>query len=119
MGGSKPPLISALARALRIVFENLKEDTLFILSANLSINNGEKQAQQEAQLCVELLKKKNACAFKEHMKKGSISVCGGGIAASFLESGLASDLNVKLLSPLVNTLGDDGKFVYYGALSFE
>ncbi|MDR1901151.1 MAG: AmmeMemoRadiSam system protein B [Treponema sp.] len=120
MGGSRPALISGLAHALRIVFEGLKEDTLFILSVNLAINNSEEQALQEALLCMELIGKKNAEIFKDHLGKGSISVCGGGIAASFLESGLASDLSVRLLSdPLIKTLGDDGNFVYYGALSFE
>jgi AmmeMemoRadiSam system protein B len=118
--GSRPSLISGLARALRVVFESIREKTLFVLSTNLAAKNSGEKALEEAEKCAGLIIEKNTAGFEEAFKNGSISPCGGTIAASFLESGLAADAAVKQLSfPLVKALDEQNNCIYYGAFSFE
>ncbi|MDR2403655.1 MAG: AmmeMemoRadiSam system protein B [Spirochaetaceae bacterium] len=120
LGGSRPILISALARSLFIVFKSRMEDTLFVISANISKNNDEKKALDQAGECIRLLEENNAEAFNAALRDGRINPCGGGALAALLESGLLAGRPGKLVSgSLVKARGEEDKTVYYGGVSFE
>jgi AmmeMemoRadiSam system protein B len=120
MRGSRPSLVSGLARSLRIVFDSLKEETLFVLSMNLSSDKSENEAVSRAEKCASLIRKNDFQGFEDALEKTGISPSGGQLAASFMESGLAADKTVRLLSDHWTTAKDeDSSFICYGALSFE
>jgi AmmeMemoRadiSam system protein B len=119
MGGSRPLLISALAQALRFVFEPLMGDTLLAVSCNLSMNNDEERARVQAEECVRLLLEKDSPRFSAGVQDGRISACGGPLAASLLESGLTAGLESSFVSDsLIQAKGEENKTVFYGAISF-
>jgi AmmeMemoRadiSam system protein B len=120
MGKGDDVSISALARVLRIVFEPLMEDTLLVVSCNLSMNNNEALARVQAEECVRLLLEKNSAAFSAGVLGGKLSACGGALAAGLLESGLVDKLEARFVSePLICAKGEENKTVYYGAVSYS
>jgi AmmeMemoRadiSam system protein B len=120
MGNSRPILISTLARALRLVFEPVMEDTLLVVSCNLSMNNNEELARIQAEDCVRLLMRKKSTEFSAGIRNGRISACGGALAASLLESGLVDRLEASFMpGTLIRAKGEENKTVYYGAISYE
>jgi AmmeMemoRadiSam system protein B len=119
MEGTRPALISVLARALRLVLEPVMRESLIVVSCNLAMNSDGKQALQEAEECVRLLRDKDAEAFASGLKNGRISACGGGLIAGLLECGLVSDLAAGVISrPIVTSRDEKNRTVYYGALSY-
>jgi AmmeMemoRadiSam system protein B len=120
MGNSRQILISTLARALQLVFEPVIEDTLLVVSCNLSMNNNEELARIQAEDCVRLLLGKKTAEFSAGIQTGRISACGGALAASLLESGLVDRLEASFVSEaLIHAKGEENKTVYYGAISYE
>jgi AmmeMemoRadiSam system protein B len=120
MGSPRPSLISCLAKAMRIVFEPIMEETLLVISCNLSKNGSETQARLQAEECVRLVIENKTGEFISGLFNGRVSACGGALAASLLESGLVKDKQPRIVSgPLVKTMEENGQTVYYGALSFE
>ncbi|MDR2101999.1 MAG: AmmeMemoRadiSam system protein B [Treponema sp.] len=120
MGSSRHTLISALARALRIVLEPRIKELLLVVSCNLSKNKDKICSRLQAEECIRLLQAGEPEKFISGMDSGRISPCGGALAASVLESGLFPDKAVRLVSgPLLCTQGENNQIVYYGALSFE
>jgi AmmeMemoRadiSam system protein B len=118
MGSSRPALVSTLARALYLVFEPLLEDTLLVVSANLSVNPDEEASRTQAEECVRLLETGEPLG--PELYDGRLSVCGGAALAALLESGLLAGKPGKLVSgPLVQTKGEGSKTVYYGGFSFD
>jgi AmmeMemoRadiSam system protein B len=119
MGGTDQRCISALAQALRIVVEPIMEDTLLVVSCNLSMNNDEAAARIQAEECVRLLLEKDSAQFSAGVQNGRISACGGGLAASLLKSGLVDNLEARFSSgTLIHAKGEENKTVYYGAISY-
>jgi AmmeMemoRadiSam system protein B len=120
MGGSQPRLISALGRALGVVFEPFPENVLFVVSANLSLNQDEGLSLFQAETCVRLLTEKNNREFTEGLYNGRVSACGGSLIAALLESGLLDTKTAALVSgPLVKAEGDRGQTTFYGAIAFN
>jgi AmmeMemoRadiSam system protein B len=120
MGSSRYTLISALARALRIVLEHRMEKLLLVISCNLSKDKDEIRSRLQAEECIRLLQEGEPEKFISGIYDGRISACGGALVAGVLESGLLSDTLVRLLSgPLVCAEEADGQIICYGALSFE
>jgi AmmeMemoRadiSam system protein B len=120
LGGSRPVLISALARALHIVFKNRLSDTLFVVSANLSKNADAEASRTQAEECIRILEANDAKGFGGGLYDGRLSVCGGGAAAALLQSGLLESKTGRLISgPLLKTRGEGNNTVYYGGISFE
>jgi AmmeMemoRadiSam system protein B len=119
MGGEDGMLISALAQALRIVVEPIMEDTLLVVSCNLSMNSDEALARIQAEECVRLLLEKDAAQFSAGIQNGKISACGRGPAAGLLKSGLVDNLEARFTSgALIHAKGEENKTVYYGAVSY-
>ncbi|GHU15216.1 hypothetical protein FACS1894163_01160 [Spirochaetia bacterium] len=120
MGGVRPPLVGALARALEIAAAPIMEKSLCVVSCNVAMNTNKETARAQAEECVKLLLGKDAAAFCAGLNEGRLTSCGGGLAASLLESGLAADREAHLVSrPLISARGEEDKTVYYGALAYE
>jgi AmmeMemoRadiSam system protein B len=119
MGGVRPALMSALARALRIVFEPVLDTTLLVVSVNLSVNANPPAALIQAETCARHLENRAAEDFTRDLTEGSITPCGGGMAAVLLQSGLLEGKTGTLLTrPLVCAFGEENKAVYYGAVAY-
>jgi AmmeMemoRadiSam system protein B len=119
MGVPRPSLVSALARALRIVFEPLLENTLFVISANLSKNHDGDLSRRQAEECIRLLQENDLPGFNAGIYNGALSICSGAMAAALLESGLLRGASPRLVSgPLVQTRADNDMIVHYGGLVF-
>lgn len=119
MGGSRRPLIKALARALEIMTPVMKK-SLCVVSCNVGMNSSPETARIQAEECIRLLMEKDAPGFSAGLSDGRISACGGALAASLLESGLVANREAHLVSnPLISARDEENKTVYYGALSYE
>jgi AmmeMemoRadiSam system protein B len=124
MAGGRSSQISSLARALRIVFEPILDSTLLVVSANLSKDQDPEASRSQAETCARLLENASASASGEQfiagLSNGRLSTCGGGAVAALLQSGLLEGKTTKLLTkPLMKTIGEDNKTIYYGGFSFE
>jgi AmmeMemoRadiSam system protein B len=128
--GSKPgasclALISALAQALKLIFESRLDSTLFVVSANVSSYSDknyddEKNALSGAEACVRMLTEKRTEDFLRAVNRGEINSCGSPSAAALLESGLLENRQGKLIpGSLIKTRGEDSKTVYYSGIFFE
>jgi AmmeMemoRadiSam system protein B len=119
MGGTRPSLISALGRSLRLVLEPILKECLIVVSCNFAMDSSRQRAFRQAGDCVRLLLEKSAEDFGKGLRDGKISACGGGLIAGFLESGIASDLEAKVVSrPVEKSKDEKDRIVYYGALSY-
>ncbi|MDR2028349.1 MAG: AmmeMemoRadiSam system protein B [Treponema sp.] len=119
MGSSRISLVSALARALHIVFEPLMDQVLFVVSSNLSKNRDENIALIQARECIRLLEENETGKFVSGMYDGRISACGASLIAALLESGILNNREVRLLTePMGKAYEDGGQTVYYGGVSF-
>jgi AmmeMemoRadiSam system protein B len=120
MGGRQPRLISALARALRIILEPIMANTLLAVSANIAIHGDERTARRGAETCIRLLEENRGDEFIAGVYDGRISSCGGALIASLLESGLMDGKTARLVagSP-VSAQGEWGDFTCYAGIAFE
>jgi AmmeMemoRadiSam system protein B len=120
MGGTQPRLISALARALRIVLEPLMSGTLLVVSSNLAIHDDAETARRDAETYIQLLEEHRADAFIAGVHGGRISGCGGALIASLLESGLMDGKTARFVTPpLVSARGERGSTICYAGIAFE
>jgi AmmeMemoRadiSam system protein B len=120
MGSSRVNMVSALARALHVVFEPLVEQVLFVVSSNLSKNGDEDTAFVQAKECIRLLRENETEKFIAGIYDGRISACGASLIAALLESGILDRREVTILTdPLGKAHEDGGQTVYYGGISFE
>ena len=117
ISGRKPVLISALARAIRIVFEKDPENTLFIVSSNVAQDENPQLASSMAGDFCALIKKMDSSSFLSCLKEGRISASGCIPIAALMESGLLAGKSFSALCPLSHSMGDLGLTVYYGAFS--
>jgi AmmeMemoRadiSam system protein B len=118
MGGKTPNLVSALAKALRIVFEPVLSSTLFVVPSCAAIHAEKAEAEQEAKLFLSLLGGNKAHELMKAFEQGKISACGTPLAAALLESGLFEEYTGKTkMPPLHCTKEPGGEFIYYTALS--
>jgi AmmeMemoRadiSam system protein B len=118
MGGSRPSLISALAKTLNLALKNRMRKILIVVSTNLSANIDPDTARAEADELIRLLANQNPGDFLAALQEGRVSACGGPILAALLESGLLKGKTLRP-GPTCEGLGETGDTVCYGALSFE
>ncbi|MDR0553233.1 MAG: AmmeMemoRadiSam system protein B [Treponema sp.] len=119
MGGSRPPMIAALARAMSAVLEPLMESSLVVVSSNLAINADAKRGLTQAETCVEALERGGEL-FCDGVQQGSITACGGPAIAALLQSGLLRGKRGGLIPDTFTSAVDDEKdTVYYGGIAFR
>ncbi|MCL2379958.1 MAG: AmmeMemoRadiSam system protein B [Treponema sp.] len=115
--GARPALISALARALRVILENYMEESLIVVSSNVSLSHIPAIAFSMADEFRSMLSGMDTGAFLARLSEGRVSACGGPIIAALLESGLLDGKRFSALTPLIHETEEDGKAVYYGAFA--
>ena len=115
VSGGRPVIISGLARALRIGLENYMGESLIIISSNASRNPEPAVALSMADEFRRLLEQWDAVTFLNRFEEGQISPCGGALVGALMESGLLEGKGFSALSPLVQSRGEEGETIYYGA----
>ncbi|MDR1173962.1 MAG: AmmeMemoRadiSam system protein B [Treponema sp.] len=124
LGGLGSEYISILADALGKVFGPLMNNTLCIVSCNLSVNPDPSLARIQAEEALKLLLNKDPRQFGTALSLKKVSSCGSALAASLLESGLVKDLEAKTCAapfngPMLSARGEENTVVYYGAISYQ
>lgn len=115
MCGKRPALISALAKALRISFENYMKKSLIIISSTVSRNSDPDAALSMADEFKSLLEAMDTETFLARFAKRRISACAGAIVASLFDSGLLDGKRFSSLCPMTRSMGESGDTFYYGA----
>ncbi|MDR0720151.1 MAG: AmmeMemoRadiSam system protein B [Treponema sp.] len=118
VGGSRQALVGSLARSLAMTLENRMDETLIVISSNMSNNTdaGVSASQKDRLLC--FLDAKNGRSIEDDFRKKEISACGCPIMASVLESGLL-DGTVLIKGAASTGIGEKGEIIHYAALSFR
>ena len=115
IAGRRPVLISALARAIKIIFEQCMDECLFVISSNVSQDSDPGLALSMADKFCKLLGSMDSRAFLDSLAEGCISASGSVPVGAMLASGLFEGKRFSSLCPLAQTRGEQGETVYYGA----
>ncbi|MCL2243902.1 MAG: AmmeMemoRadiSam system protein B [Treponema sp.] len=125
MGQPSEEYIDDLAHALKAVIAPVLDETLIVVSCNLSCDNDTATARLLAEECLRLFSEKDAPAIASAILDGSINACGGALVVSLLESGLldgkdsCSPANY-MVSAVGSTVDNtENNTVFYSAVSFE
>jgi AmmeMemoRadiSam system protein B len=118
MGQPREQHISALAGALRAVFEPLMDDTLLAISFNLAMHAGEEAALVMADECLRLFREGRYDELCAAFQDGRIVSCGGALVAALLQSGLIDSRPCIPADSLLSARGERGGTAYYSAFSF-
>jgi AmmeMemoRadiSam system protein B len=117
MGGKEYRHISALAKALWVMFEPVLDETLFILSSNASLRADKSGAKKQAETFLSLLKTGDSQKIIEAAGKQELSACGASLAAALFESGLFSGRRTKIISSRPGHLREQsGDYIYYAGV---
>ena len=117
MAQIKPEYIDDLASALEKVIAPVIDDTLIVVSCNLSKSSDKFLAKKNADDCIKLIAEKDWNAIYSSITGGGLSVCGGGPVISLLKSGLVK--NSDCLSSGIVTATENNATVYYSSLYFK
>ena len=115
MSGTRPLLVSGLSRALRIVLEKYMEESLVIISSNVSRSPDPALALSMAEDFRSLLESMDSPSFLARLSAGRISASGGALVGALLESGLLDGRRFSALCPMASCTGENSETVYYGA----
>jgi AmmeMemoRadiSam system protein B len=120
MGQPSQEYIKDLAGALKKVITPILDETLLIVSCNLSSDSDKEAARRLAEESLRLFTGKNAAELSGAILNGSLNACGGALVASLLESGLLDGKN-PCYTPenLVSAVGMENNTVFYSSVSFE
>jgi AmmeMemoRadiSam system protein B len=120
MGQPGKKYIKDLSCALKDVITPILDETLLVVSCNLSSNNDKETALRLAQECLRLFTEKKAAELSSAILDGKLNACGGGLVAGLLESGLLNDKH-SCNSPehMISAVGVENNTVYYSSVSFE
>jgi len=120
MGQPGAQYIYDLAQGLKSVITPIIDETLIVVSSNLSCNKDENSARILAEEGLRYFKKLNAASLASAILEGSFNACGGALIVSLFESGLVSKtLCGSSAENIVSAVSADNSNVYYGSFSFE
>jgi len=120
MGQPGAQYIYDLANALRTVITPVMDETLIVVSCNLSCNKDERTARLCAEESLRLFSEMNAAPLASAILEGRLNACGGALVVSLFESGIVSAaLTSSLTEKLVSAESAENSIVYYSSLSFE
>jgi AmmeMemoRadiSam system protein B len=110
--------ISALAHALRAIFEPIMADTLIVISFNLIVQSG--GTPEMAEECLRLFREKKLDELCAALQNGAITGCGGALFAALLQSGLLNSACPRIPSEsMLSAKDEQDRTIYYSAFSFE
>lgn len=120
MGQPKAQYIYDLANALKTVITPVLDETLIIVSCNLSCDADQKTARQLAEECFRLFSEKNAAALSTAVLDGKLNACGGALVAGLFESGLLSKTqNCSAAGDLISAVSAENSTVFYSEFSYS
>jgi len=117
MGQPGAQYIYDLAQALKSVITPIIDETLIVVSSNLSCNKDDRTAKLLAEDGLRLFKEKNIPVLTSAILEGRLNACGGALVVSLLESGLV-DNSVCTANSLISAVSAEKNIVYYSGLSF-
>ena len=117
MGQPKERYIKDLAKTLKNVISPVLDETLIVVSCNLSCDHDRTAAARMAGECLSLFCEKDAPKLTSAILDGSVNACGGALVASLLESGLL-DESTGSAANMVSAVGMENNTVFYNAVSF-
>jgi AmmeMemoRadiSam system protein B len=118
MGQPCAKYIHDLAQALKKVITPVIDETLLVVSCNLSCDNDQATARNLAQECLRLFSEKNAPALASAVLDGKLNACGGALVVSLFESGLLNRTKSCLADNIVSAVDIENNTVYYSEVSF-
>jgi len=119
MGQPKAQYIYDLAQALRKAVTPVLDDTLIVVSSNLSYDSDQAAAKRLALECIRLFSERRAGELASAILEGRLNACGGALVAGLLESGLLDKTETCLIADdLVSATGNENAVVYYSELSY-
>ena len=120
MGQPDAEVIDDLANALKTVLEPIIDNTLLVVSCNLSSSQDKSKAQFLAEESLRFFYEKNSYELINAVLEGRINACGGALVASLLESGLLDTRTPHFIGKnMVSAVGTEDDTVFYGAVSFD
>ena len=119
MGQPKPQYIYDLAQALKAVITPILDETLIVVSCNLSCNSDQKKAQLLAEECLRLFTERNAAELASGILDGKLNACGAALVASLFESGLLDNtIKCSVSDKMISAVSTENTIVYYSELSY-
>ena len=119
MGQPTAQHIFDLAQALgTIITPSVLEETLIVVSCNLSSNKDENAARILAEESLRLIKEMNSSALASAVLEDRLNACGGALIVSLLESGLLQKTSCSAVNDCVSAVTIENNTVYYSGLSF-
>ena len=120
MGQPKVQYIYDLAQVLKTVIMPVLDETLIVVSCNLSCDNDQAAARLLAEEVLRLFSEKNSPAIASGILDGRLNACcGGALAASLFESGLLNKTHTcSMADNLVSAVGAENNTVFYSELSY-
>ena len=119
MGQTKPQYIYDLAQALKTVITPVLDETLIVVSCNLSYDADQETARLLAQEAVNLFSEKNSAALASAVLNGRLNACGGALMVALFESGLLDKTHTcSVADNLVSAVSAENNTVFYSKLSY-
>jgi AmmeMemoRadiSam system protein B len=119
MGQPKAQYIYDLAQALKTVITPVLEETLIVVSCNLSSSNDQKAARLVAEEVLRLFSEKNSPALASAILNGRLNACGGALAAGLFESGLLNNTHAcSAADNMISAVSAENSTVFYSELSY-
>ena len=119
MGQPGAKYIHDLAHVLKTVISPLLDETLIVISCNLSCDKDGLTARLLAEECLRLFSEKNVPALTSAILDGRLNACGGALVVSLFESGLLDKTqNCFVSENMVSAVGVESNTVYYSEISF-
>jgi len=119
MGQPRAQYIYDLAQALKTVIAPVLDETLIVVSCNLSCDNDRVKARVLAEECLRLFSEKNGPALAAAIFDGRLNACGGALAVSLFESGLLDKTKDCFFNGnMVSAVGAENNTVFYSEVSF-
>jgi len=119
MGQPKAQYIYDLANALKSVITPILNETLIVVSCNLSCDSDQKTARLLAEEVLRLFAERNSPALASAILDGRLNSCGGALAASLFQSGLLDKTHTcSITDNMISAVGAENNTVFYGELSY-
>jgi len=119
MGQPKAQYIYDLAQALKAVITPVLDETLIVVSCNLSCDTDQATARFLAEEVLRLFTERNSPALATAILDGRLNACGGALAAGLFESGLLDNTKACSVSDnLISAVSAENNTVYYSKLSY-
>jgi len=117
MGQPGARYIHDLAQSLRTVITPVLNETLIVVSTNLSSGSDDVTARHLADECLRLFSEKDAAALASAILDRRLNACGGALVVSLIESGLLEKTR-SYVNDMICAVGTENNVVYYNEVSF-